>query len=105
MKLYSREASRLKVEKEVMYMFFITLAKWKTTPKKEHVDRFTKTLEELEKQGVKMRTYWTLGRYDGFTITEAPSEKELLKVLLPWRDMVELETMVAIPRGEAIKLL
>lgn len=51
-------------------MFFITLVKWKRAPKKEDVDQFTKTLEELETQGIKMRTYWTLGRYDGLSIIE-----------------------------------
>ena len=86
-------------------MIFIALVKWKTTPKKEHVDKFTKTLEELEKQGIKMRTYWTLGRYGGLTIIEAPSEKDVMKILLPWVDVVNLETMVAVPRREAIKLL
>ena len=52
-----------------------------------------------------MRTYWTLGRYDEFTITEAPNEKEVTKILLPWADVVDSETMVATPRKEAIKLL
>jgi len=86
-------------------VIFITLVKWKTAPKKEHVDQFTKTLEELEKQGIKMRVYWTLGRYDGFTITEAPTEKDIMKILLPWVDVLDSETMVAVPRKEAIKLL
>ncbi len=86
-------------------MIFITLVKWKTAPKKEHVDRFTKTLEELEKQGIKMRTYWTLGRYDAVTITEAPTEKDIMKILLPWQGRLETETMVAVPREEAIELV
>ena len=86
-------------------MYFITLVKWRNTPEKELVDKFTKTLEELEKQGIKIRTYWTLGRYNGFSIIEAPSEKDVMKMLLPWVDVVDIETMVAVPREEAIKLL
>ena len=86
-------------------MIFVTLVKWKTAPKKEQVDRFTQTLGELEKQGIKIRTYWTLGRYNGFSIIEAPSEKDVMKMLLPWVDVVDIETMVAVPREEAIKLL
>ncbi|UCE96490.1 MAG: hypothetical protein JSV51_02510 [Candidatus Bathyarchaeota archaeon] len=86
-------------------MIFITLVKWKTAPKKEHVDRFTKTIEGLEKKGIKIRTYWTLGRYNGVSIIEAPTEKDVMKMLLPWIDIVDLETIVAIPREEAIKLL
>jgi hypothetical protein len=36
---------------------------------------------------------------------EVPSEKEAMKYLLPFQDIIEAETMVAIPREEAIKLL
>ena len=86
-------------------MIFITLTKWKQAPTKEIVDDFTKTLKELEKQGIKMRVYWTLGSYNGVTITEAANEKDVMKVLLPFAGLIETETMVAIPREEAIKLL
>jgi len=89
-------------------LFFITLTKWKQAPTKEmrvRMDQFTKTLEELEKQGIKMRVYWTLGRYDAVSIMEAPTEKDAMKILLPLQDVVDTETMVAVPREEAIKLL
>lgn len=87
-------------------MIFITLTKWKKAPTKEMqvVDQFTKTLEKLEKQGIKMRIYWTLGRYDAVSVIEAPSEKDVMKLLLPFQDLIDTETMVAIPREEAIKL-
>ena len=86
-------------------MIFITLTKWKQAPTKEIVDSFTKTLKELEKQGIKMRVYWTLGSYNGVTITEAANEKDVMKVLLPFAGLIDTETMVAIPREEAIRLL
>lgn len=89
-------------------MIFITLSKWKKTPSKENKDRLdqaTKTFKELEKQGIKMRVYWTLGRYDGVTIIEAPTEKDAMKALLLFQDVVETETLVAVPREEALKLL
>ena len=88
-------------------MFFITLTKWKKSQKKEKetVEKFTETLKELEKQGIKMRIYWTLGRYDAVSIIEAPNEKEVMKLLLPFADIIDSETMVSIPREEAIKLL
>jgi len=69
------------------------------------MEEYTKMIKDLEKQGIKVRTYWTLGRYDGVTIIEAPTEKDAMKILLPWQDVVETETMVAVPREEAIKLL
>jgi len=86
-------------------MIFITLVKWKQAPKKENVDKGTKFLEELEKQGIKIQHYWTLGRYDAVVITEAPTEKDVMKIFLPWQDIINTETLTAVPREEAIKLL
>jgi len=86
-------------------LIFITLLKWKQAPKKEMIEQSTKRLEELAKQGIKMNIYWTLGRYDGVTIIDAPTEKDAMKPLLFFQDIVATETMVAVPRAEAIKLL
>ncbi len=86
-------------------MIFITLVKWKQAPRKEMIDQATKRLEELANQGIKMNVYWTFGRYDAVTIIEALTEKEAMKALLLFQDVVDTETMVAVPRAEAIKLL
>ena len=77
----------------------------KELPKKDDAGQATKKLESLEKKGIKMRVYWTLGRYDGVAITEAPTEKDAMKAILSFQNVVTTETMVAIPREEAIKLL
>ncbi len=69
------------------------------------IDQATKKLKDLDKQGIKIRVYWTLGRYDAITIMEAPTEKDAIKTLLSFQDVVDTETMIAIPREEAIKLL
>jgi uncharacterized protein with GYD domain len=92
----------------VICLIFIILIKWKKAPTKEMretLDQGTKQMKELEKQGIKAQGYWTLGRYDGVSIVEAPSEKDVMKILLSWQEIVETETMVAVPRNEAIKLL
>ena len=86
-------------------MIFVTLLKRKQPPKKEMIEQSTKKLEELAKQGIKLNVYWTLGRYDAVTIIEAPTEKDAMKTLLLFQDIVATETMVAVPREEAIKLL
>jgi uncharacterized protein with GYD domain len=88
-------------------LFFITLTKWKQAPAKEMpvIDQFTKTLKDLEKQGIKMRIFWTLGSYDAVSIIEAPTEKDAMKTLLPFQDLVDTETMAAVSREESIKLL
>ena len=90
---------------EVNYLIFITLLKWKQTPKKEMIAQSTKKLAELANQGIKMNPYWTLGRYDAVTIIEAPTEKDAMRALLLFQDVVATETLVAVPREEAIKLL
>jgi len=86
-------------------MFFITLVKWKQVPTKEIVDQATETFEELEKQGIKVRIFWTFGRYDAVSLIEAPSEKDAMKMLIGFQGLVETETLTAVPREEAIKLI
>ena len=69
------------------------------------MDQATKTMEELKKQGIKIQVYFTLGRYDQVAITEAPTEKDAMKALIGFQGLIESETMVAVPREEAIKLV
>lgn len=87
-------------------MIFISLIKDKKKTTKELADETTKMLGELHKKGIKiLGFYWTLGRYDDVVIFEAPSEKDAMKLAIEAKDDVEMETMVAIPREEALKLL
>jgi uncharacterized protein with GYD domain len=64
-------------------MFFISIFKWKKAPKKEELAEVSKAREELEKQGIKIQMYWTLGRYDAVIIIEASTEKDAMRSLLP----------------------
>jgi uncharacterized protein with GYD domain len=73
--------------------------------KKDVLAKFTKMYQELEKQGVKLQLYWTLGHYNFVTIMEAPSKKEAMKLLVPFVDVGDVEVLTAIPREEALKLL
>jgi len=88
-------------------VIFISLGKMKKKPSKEMAEQATKTIqEELRKTGIKvLGWYWTLGRYDTVFIFEAASEKEALKSAITVADFVWSETLVAIPREEAIKLV
>jgi uncharacterized protein with GYD domain len=75
-------------------------------PGKELAEQATKVMDELKNMGIKViGWYWTLGRYDTAVIFEAANEKEALKTSLAVADFVATETLVAIPREEAIKLL
>jgi len=75
-------------------------------PVKETAEQGTKIIDELKSKGVKIiGWYWTLGRYDTAVIFEAANEKDALNTSLAVADIVASETLVAIPREEAIKLL
>ena len=86
-------------------MIFISLVKWRKKPTKETVAQNTKLFEQMVKEGSKiLARYWTLGRYDAVVITEGKDEKTAMKSLLRFSD-VSTETLVAVNREEAIKLL
>jgi uncharacterized protein with GYD domain len=75
-------------------------------PSKEMSEQATKVMDEIKNMGIKIiGWYWTLGRYDTAVIFEAANEKEALKTSLAVSEFVATETLVAIPREEAIKLL
>lgn len=84
-------------------LIFITLAKFRKKPTKEDV---AMTPHRIQETGGKiLSAYWTLGRYDAILTVEAPDEKTAMKLLLQFGDFVATETLVAIPRDEATKLL
>ncbi len=72
---------------------------------KEIIDRFSKLYAELEKKGVKLQLYWTLGHYNFVVVMDAPSEMDAMKLLVPLVDVGDVEVLTAIPRQDAIKLL
>jgi uncharacterized protein with GYD domain len=60
----------------------------------------------MTKEGGKiLGQYWTLGRYDSITIIEGPDEKAAMRAALGWGDLIATETLVAVTREEAIKLV
>jgi uncharacterized protein with GYD domain len=78
--------------------------------------RFKKRAKEVTEVGKKIMqnlpagvkiigTYWTLGRYDAVWVYEANSEKDAIKMFVDAGDVVSTETLVAVPREEAMKLL
>jgi len=87
-------------------MIFITLARWERKLTKKMLAETHKLIEQGAKAGVKwLGMYWTLGRYDSVTILEAPDEKTAMKVLIGVADLVSTETLVAISREDAKKLV
>jgi uncharacterized protein with GYD domain len=90
----------------VNVLIFVSLGKMRKKPDKPLTADATERMEGLKQKGIKiLNWYWTLGRYDVIVVFEAPNEKEALIFNLRFADIVATETMVAIPRQEAIQLL
>jgi uncharacterized protein with GYD domain len=85
-------------------MLFVTLNKFRSKATKENIEKTNKVLAS-EPNAKVLSFYWTLGRYDSVLIFDVPDEKTMLKMLTKVGDFVATETLVAIPREEAAKLL
>lgn len=87
-------------------MIFVSLGKFRKKPTKKMTDEVSQLMKEMEAHGIKfIKFYWTLGRYDTVVIMEAPNEKAAMRVNLNVADFVSTETMTAVSREEAIKLV
>jgi uncharacterized protein with GYD domain len=88
-------------------MWFVTLVKWRRKPNKNDTEAMTKFWSESGKMGVKLHhAFWTLGRFDAVFITEAPDEKTAMKLFVNTpTDLGSSETLVAVSREEAIKMV
>ena len=85
-------------------MFFIALIKFKKKAR-DVVEIGKKVMQNLP-EGVKIiSTYWTLGEYDAVWIYEAPNEKVAVKLGIEAGEAMQTQTLVAISRDEAMKLL
>lgn len=83
-------------------MTTITLAKFRRRPTADELQRPRKIIEAAG--GKLISAYWTLGRFDAVFTVEWPDEKAAMKSSTQLTDIASSETMVAIPREEAIKL-
>ena len=87
-------------------MIFVSLGKLRKKPEKALAGEATEKVEEFKKRGIKiLNWYWTLGRYDTVVVFEAANEKEAMKFAMNVAEFVSTETLVAIPRQEAINML
>ena len=87
-------------------MIFISLGRFRGKPTKAATEKVSELMKGMAKEGVKfIGFYWTLGRYDTVVIMEAPDEKVVMKANMKVSDIVSTETMVAVTREEAHKLL
>ncbi len=102
-----RRADNTQREEEVeSETIFVSLAKWRKKPTREMISEMDHNWDLPKKDGGNLlQAYWTFGRYDAVVILEAPNEKVALKALMSGGDHLNIETLLAIPRGEAVRLL
>lgn len=87
-------------------MIFISLGKFRSKPTKEATAKVSELMKKMTQEGIKfIGFYWTLGRYDTVVIMEAPDEKTVMKANMKVGDIVSTETLVAVTREEARKLI
>ena len=87
-------------------MLFISLVKFTRKLKKGDTTETDRIFADQAKTGIKtIAVYWTLGRYDAVRIFEGPDEKTVMKVLAKAPEGISTETLVAVKREDAIKLL
>jgi uncharacterized protein with GYD domain len=85
-------------------MMFIALIKFRK--KAKDVAEFGRKLMQNLPEGVKiLGSYWTLGRFDAVWIYEAPNEKVAMQLGIEAGDLMQTQTLVAVSRDEALKLL
>ena len=87
-------------------MIFITLWTFRQKATKDMLAVSVKLAEQLPTEGITIiGNYWTLGKCDLVTITEAKDEMTFMKALLRYGDIFSTETLVALSREDAIKLV
>lgn len=87
-------------------MLFVTLWKFRQKATKEMLAISVKLAEQLTKEGIKIKcNYWTLGKCDLVTIAEAKDEIIFMNALLRYGDVFSTETLVALSREDALKLV
>jgi uncharacterized protein with GYD domain len=83
-------------------MTTVTLVRFRRRPPAEDLDKPRKIIEEAG--GKLLSAYWTLGRFDAVVTVEWPDEKAAMASWSQLMDTAATETLVAIPRAEALKL-
>ena len=87
-------------------MIFVSLGKLRKKLTKESIAEASKVIERANEEGVKfLNIYYTLGGYDVVAIFEAPDVKTVMRMAMSLGDIESTETLVAVPREEAIRLV
>lgn len=86
---------------------FILTGTWKADDFKEYVARAERTLTEHAAgySGIRIISrYYAIGERRFFTICEADSGDDLMKVVTPYLDMLDIQTIPVIDGDDALKI-
>jgi uncharacterized protein with GYD domain len=87
-------------------LFFVILGKWKEKMGKATVEQANALIKKMTDEGIRfVGQYWTLGSYDFVSIVEVKDEETQMKAMMQWSNLISTESLAAIPRQEAIKLV
>lgn len=88
-------------------MKFVLVGTWKGEDFEEYVARAVKTLSEHATgyEGVKViARYYAIGERKFFSICETESGQELMKVVAPYLDMLDIEAIPVLEGSETIDI-
>jgi uncharacterized protein with GYD domain len=86
-------------------MYFVALLRLKGKVSQAAIDAMQNSCQNPP-PGIKYHSvFFTLGQYDLVMTFEAPDEKEAMKLVVPWAEFCETQTMTAVPYKEALELL
>jgi uncharacterized protein with GYD domain len=87
-------------------MYFVALLKFKKKPTMEFLKETQKLIDANTQEGFKFHgIYWTLGKYDAVAVYEAPSEQAAMRAAIVRAELMDIETLVAVPRDEVKNLV
>jgi uncharacterized protein with GYD domain len=75
---------------------------------KDSPQRIEAFKKDLEKAGGKLLAgYYTMGKYDGVVILEAPNDEVVMKIMLATASLgnIRTKTLKAFPHAEGIKIM
>jgi uncharacterized protein with GYD domain len=75
---------------------------------KDSPQRYESFKKDLEKAGGKLVAgYYTMGKYDGVIILEAPNDEVVMKIILSTASLgnIRTKTLKALPHTEAAKII
>jgi hypothetical protein len=86
-------------------MLFVVTMEWAVDKTPEVAKRFAEQATKRPPKGVKSTTYQLLGRCQSVGIVEAPNEKAIFQIHLPFMDIVECDWAPAMLGEDILKAL